>query len=347
MTPTFQSILGQPAALSTIQRAYTSNHLPHALLFAGPIGVGKSLTARALATLFLCQKPTDRAPWVSPCGKCDSCTLMSSATHPDYHRVYRQLIRLEKDTSKARDLPIAVIRDYLVAPANLKPTLNHGKVFVVEEADLMNPQAQNGLLKTLEEPPAQTLIILLTDQPNSLLPTIRSRCQLITFSPLDPELVRDQLIQQHQIDPATAARAADLSEGSLGQALRWIEDGTLSAATDLHAHLLTLTQGYSIPISLESWFKTAADAYAKHQLDHDPLASKDQATREGLTLYLRLAALFFRRQLSQTDNPDLLDRLCSAIEALTQTENLLDANVNIPLAFQQLSMALHRHLTTP
>lgn len=337
--PSFSNILGQSAALSILQRAYATDRLPHGLLFAGPVGVGKSLTARALAALFLCAKPVG----TTPCGQCESCTLMAAGTHPDFHLVYRQLIRLEKDTAKARDLPIAVIRDYLVAPANLKSALNHGKVFVVEESDLMNPQAQNAMLKTLEEPIGPTLIILLTDQPNSLLPTIRSRCQLITFSPLDPALVRDQLVQRG-IDPATAADASDLSEGSLGLALRWIEDGVVPAARDLHAQLASMIQRHPPAASLESWFKQAADDYAKRQLDRDPLASKDQATREGLSLYLRLAGLFFRRELAADADPDRLDRLCSAIESLTQTETCLDANVNIPLAFQQLALTLRRDL---
>src|SRR6478752_2458502 len=136
---TLDDIFGQDAAIEQLRRAYLADRLPHGLLFAGPVGVGKALTARALGTLFLCEAPRG----TSRCGKCESCTLMGAGTHPDFHSVYRQLIRLEKDTAKARDLTIDVIRDYLVAPANLKATMNRGKVFVVEEADLMNAAAQN------------------------------------------------------------------------------------------------------------------------------------------------------------------------------------------------------------
>src|SRR5687768_2913493 len=135
--PTLKDILGQETAIETIVRAYESDRLPHGLIFAGPVGVGKATTARALATLFLCEKPKG----AEPCGKCESCTLMAGEpepTHPDFHVVYRQLIRLEKEKSKAIELSVDVIRDYLVGPANLKPMMNHGKVFVVEEAELMN-----------------------------------------------------------------------------------------------------------------------------------------------------------------------------------------------------------------
>jgi hypothetical protein len=96
---------------------------------------------------------------------------------------------------------------------------------------------------------------------------------------------------------------------------------------------------------LPGWFKAAAEAYAEKQLERDELASKDQATREGLGLYLRLAALYFRRQLaSGAHDAEALDRLCSAIEDLNRTETYLDANVNTALAFQQLSIALQRDL---
>ena len=130
---TLQDIFGQDAAIETIMRAYEADRLPHGLIFAVPVGVGKATAARGLAALFLCENP--KSP---PCGKCQSCVLMDAGNHPDVHVVYRQLIRLEKEKSKAIDLSVDVIRDYLVASANLKPNMNRGKVFVVEEAELMN-----------------------------------------------------------------------------------------------------------------------------------------------------------------------------------------------------------------
>jgi hypothetical protein len=102
-----------------------------------------------------------------------------------------------------------------------------GKAFIVEEAELMNAAAQNALLKTLEEPYGRTLIILLTDQPNSLLQTIRSRCQMVRFASLDRSLVERELIAR-KIDPAMARDAAIIAEGSLGLSLRYIEDDIIS-----------------------------------------------------------------------------------------------------------------------
>ena len=141
---TLQDIFGQDDAVETILRAYEADRLPHGLIFAGPTGVGKETAARGLATLFLCENPKKN----QPCGKCASCVLMESAdpTHPDYHVIYRQLVRIEKEKLKAIDLPVSVIRDYLVEPANHKSSMNRGKVFIVREAELMNAAAQNAML---------------------------------------------------------------------------------------------------------------------------------------------------------------------------------------------------------
>jgi DNA polymerase-3 subunit delta' len=337
MPDTFDDIFGQDAAVEFLRRALRADRLPHALIFAGLAGVGKGTTARALGKLFLCEKPKDDRP----CGKCDSCRVFDAGNHPDFHLVYRQLIRLEKESSKAKALPVDVVRDFLVAPANRKPSMGRGKVFVVEEAELMNPTAQNALLKTLEEPYGRALIVLLTDQPGALLPTIRSRCQTVRFAALDEQLVVRELVKRG-IDKRLAARAAALSGGALGVALKWIEDGVIEPAEHLVAQIDALFKGRR-PDDLPAWFKRAAEAYAEKQLERDELGSKDQATREGLALYLRLAAEHVRRKLAETPgDPDHLERACAVIDALARAETYLAANVNIPLTFQQLSAELER-----
>jgi DNA polymerase-3 subunit delta' len=344
---TLQDIFGQDAAIDVITRAYEADRLPHGLIFAGPVGVGKATAARGLAALFLCENPKKN----QPCGKCESCMLMQPTdekkiAHPDFHYVYRQLIRLEKESSKARDLPKDVITGFVVQPAGLKATLNRGKFFLIEEAELMNPHAQNALLKTLEEPDGRTLIVLVTDQPHALLPTIRSRCQIIRFGPLDTKVVEREL-GKRKIDKATAAEAAQLAEGSLGVALKWLEDGVVAAARDLIKRLDAILKGKPAG-DLADWFKKAADAYAEKQLERDKLSSKDQATREALAIYLKIASNYFRTQLAQVpDNPDVLESACVAIDAIARAENYLDSNVNVALTFQQLAGSLEREFARP
>lgn len=332
----FDAIFGQDRAIDLIRRACLAERLPHGLIFAGPTGVGKGTTARALGGLFLCEKPAQAAA----CGQCASCKVFAAGNHPDFHLVYRQLIRLEKEEAKAKDLPIKVIRDFLVEPANRKSAMGQGKVFVVDEAESMNAAAQNAMLKTLEEPAGRTLIVLLTDQPELLLPTIRSRCQLVRFGALEDGVIRREL-EKRRISPGDAADAALFAEGSLGKAIQWMEDGVVGHARELRQRLEEMLGGRPM-VDVPEWFKKVADEYASKQLERDELASKDQMTREGLGLYLRLAAQMLRRHLSEAQQSEQLDAACSGIEALARADQYLEGNVNISLIFQQLAVTLER-----
>ncbi|HET6252344.1 MAG TPA: DNA polymerase III subunit delta' [Tepidisphaeraceae bacterium] len=332
----FDSIFGQQAAINWLQQAYLADHLPHAMIFAGPVGVGKGTTAAALSKLFLCENPKK----AQPCGVCDGCRTFDGGNHPDYHVIAKEHIRYhdKTGTSKGIDLSIKVIRPEMIEPAGRKAVMGRGKVFIIEQAELMNHQAQNAMLKTLEEPYGRTLIILLTDQPSALLPTIRSRCQTVRFAALDEKMVREEMIRRG-IDAKAAADASALSRGSLGVALKWVEDEVIGPARNLIAMIDALFAGRP-PDDLPGWFKAAADAYAAKQLERDELSSKDQATREGLTLYLLLAGEHIRRRMLASEDEVALESACNAIDALVQAETFLDANVNISLIFQQLAVRL-------
>jgi len=336
----FKEILGQEAAIETLQNAWEAQRLPHALLFAGPAGVGKGTTAEALAALFLCEKPKD----AKPCGKCQSCRLMEAGTHPDYHRIYKELIRLEKEESKAKDLSIDVMRTHLVAPAGVKAAMGVGKVFVVEQADDMNANAQNAILKTLEEPYGRTLIILLAEQPGSLLATIRSRCQLVSFAPL-PEKVVMEGLKNRGLATSVAKEAARYAQGSLGLAIKWEADGVIATASQLSEQLEAMLNGKEGPW-LGDFFKKSAEAYATRQIELDKLTSKDQATRDGLAIYLKIASQILREHLKEQKDADRLERICQAIDALAQAETYVYSNVNMALIYQQLSMALQEKMTS-
>jgi DNA polymerase-3 subunit delta' len=332
----FDDILGQSTAIDWLTRAYAADRLPHGLIFAGPVGVGKATTARALGALMLCENPKG----VKACGKCASCVPFEAGNHPDFHVVTKELIRYHDKTGKSKgiELSINVLRPELIEPAGRKAVMGRAKVFVIEQAESMNPQAQNALLKTLEEPAGRTAIILLTDQPGALLQTINSRCQLVRFGALSEEVVR-QGLEHRKIDSKVAARAGELSQGSLGLALKWIDDGVISAAEELLSQIDAALDG-GAPNELPGWMKKAADAYAEKQLERDPLASKDQATREGLNLYLMLAANRMRQALLSDVDADALERVCVAIDSVARAEMYLDANVNTALVLQQLSIAL-------
>jgi len=329
-------ILEQPVAVDQLRRAYRTDRLPHGLIFAGPDGVGKATTAGFLSQLFLCEKPEGD----EPCGSCTGCQSFIAGGHPDYHIITKELIRYHDKTGKSKgiDLSIHVIRPEVVEKASRKSSMGRGKVFIIEQAELMNPPAQNALLKTLEEPAGRTLLILITDQIGQILPTVRSRCQTIRFGQLSQATVIREL-KSRGIAPALARQAAIVADGSLGVALKWIEDGVIDSAGQLLEQLDQIFAGKPAD-SLPDWFKTTAEAFAEKQLKRDELSSKDQANREGLGLYLRLAADHVRGKLRAEGDADRLERSCAIIDAIARAEEYLDANVNVALTFQQLAMAM-------
>lgn len=332
----FDSIFGQDQAVAALREAYLADRLPHGLIFAGPSGVGKATVAGALGKLFLCENPRGDAV----CGKCESCRVFDSGNHPDFHVITKELIRYHDKTGKSKgiDLSIHVIRGELIAKAAMKAVNGRGKIFLVEQAELMNGLAQNALLKTLEEPDGRTLIILLTDQPGALLATVRSRCRMVWFAPLDENLVRRELTRRG-IDAEESAEAARFAGGSLGVALKWIADGVIAPARELAGKMDQVFAGRT-PDDLPGFFRQSADTFAAKQLERDELASKDQATREGLSLYLALAAEHLRGKLIETDDDEALVSACAGIDALVQAEMYLEANVNIPVIFQNLAATL-------
>lgn len=330
MPDLFSHILDQSEAIEQILRAYRNQRLPHGVIFAGPVGVGKATTAKALSKYFLCDEGEDAY----------AMGLIDAGTHPDYHVITKELVRLTSKTSKATTLSIDVIRTHLVTPAMKKSVTGKGKVFVVEEADLMQSAAQNSMLKTLEEPAGRALIILLTPKPDDLLPTIRSRAQVFRFGHLQDKTIFNQL-KLRGIDPKLAEDATKLADGSLGIALQWIEDGVVERARDLGSHLDGLLMGRPTA-DLADWLKSAADVYAEKQIEKDELASKDNATRSGINLYLNLAARHFRNAMRSTTDPDALESLCQSIDQVSRAERYLEGNVNITLALQQLGNALTR-----
>jgi DNA polymerase III delta' subunit len=334
----FDSIFGQEEAVAALRGAYLADRLPHGIIFSGPAGVGKATTARALSKLFLCENPKKD----SPCGRCESCRVFEAGNHPDCHVVTKDLIRYHDKTGKSKgiDLSINVVRPEVIEPASRKAVMGRGKVFIVEQAESMNASAQNAILKTLEEPAGRTLIVLVTDQAGALLPTVRSRCRTVRFAELDEAIVKREL-GRRGVGQEAADDAVRFAGGSLGIALKWIEDGVIGPARELTGLIDEFFSG-RVPEDLPGFFRKSADAYAARQLERDELASKEQATREGLALYLKIVAEHLRLKLAMEDDPATLEAACSAIEALVQAETYLEANVNIPVIFQNLSAVLER-----
>ena len=222
----------QERAVSILRRALRSGRTHHAYLFDGPEGVGKELAGRGLAARLLCTDETIE-PDADACGRCSSCRLLDSDNHPDFHLIHRGLHKFHPDRairdSKGLFLAVDLIRRFLIEPAGMKPTQGRRRVFLIRDAERMNEEAQNALLKTLEEPPGSACLIVVTSSASRLLPTIRSRCQHIPFGLLPPDFVAGELGARLGLAPADAKALASLAGGRLGVAIRWHHAGLLAA----------------------------------------------------------------------------------------------------------------------
>ncbi len=228
-------VLGQDRALSILRRGLRSGRTPHAYLLAGPDGVGKERAARALAARFLCEAAI--APDADACGACPACSLLAAGNHPDFHVIDRALQKFHPDPNIRRQrglvLGIDLVRHFLIAAASASPSRGRARVFLVREAERMSEPAQNALLKTLEEPPGASRLLLVTPSADRLLATIRSRCQIVPFAALPADLVARLLTQDHGVPPPAAASLARLSGGRIGAALHWQRIGLMQSVAAL------------------------------------------------------------------------------------------------------------------
>jgi len=225
----FTEIICQERALNTLFRTYAGQRIPHALIFSGLEGVGKFQTAAAWARLLLCRAPVDTGTQAQPgfeaCGACASRRAWEAGAHPDFVHIYKELRQFTADgKGKAApvEMPIDVIREFLISKVATRPTLSQRKVFVVSEAEKLNTASQNALLKVLEEPPAFCCIIMLCTRLEALLPTTKSRAHIIRFGPIEEAAIAE-ILTARGLDRARAGYFASLAQGSLGQARIWAD----------------------------------------------------------------------------------------------------------------------------
>ncbi len=172
----FKDIIGQERIVSNLKDAVTSGKAAHAYIFDGEKGMGKRTLAGIFAKALLCEEPLENREDAEPCGRCHSCIMAESGSHPD-------IITLvpEKESSVGVD----DIRSQVVNDVEIKPYCSPKKIYIIPDANLMTEAAENALLKTLEEPPSYAVMILLSENKNRLLPTVVSRAVCLNFRPPD------------------------------------------------------------------------------------------------------------------------------------------------------------------
>jgi DNA polymerase-3 subunit delta' len=254
----FAAILGHRHACDVLRAAVASGRVPQSLLFSGPDGVGKRATALALAQALNCPRARDG----DACGTCPTCQRIARGQHAD-------VVML--DQGEAASIKIQALRDRVLDVAGYRPFEGARRVFIIDPADAMTAQAQDALLKTLEEPASTTVLVLITAYPDTLLATVQSRCRRLRFGPLSRADVVRVLVERGGMEPSAARAIAATSGGRVASAIAGAAE---DAEDDRQAAMQLLA---SAARETPAGRMRAAERFAKHgskRRDRDALGAR-------------------------------------------------------------------------
>ena len=330
--------IGHQRAVNSLDRGLREGRLSHAYLLVGPARVGKMTLAKELAQAVNCLGET------RPCGDCGQCRRVASCLHPDV-----RVIGVESQTSgdgrNRVTIGIDQVRE-IQRQASLKPYEGSHRVFIFDGAELLSEEAANSLLKVLEEPPDQVVLVLLAADAESLLPTIVSRCIRLDLRPLSPSLVARELMARYEVGRERADEIARLSGGRLGWAIQATNEPEL-----LEHHETALVEiEAATAAGLEERFSYAARLATSFGEQREPTRKElglwlewwrdvmliNQGASEMVTNLSRLESLRTTAESLSTA------QIVSGIEAIRTAAEYLDRNVNPRLTLEDLMLALPR-----
>ena len=325
-----EKVLGHEEVVKHLKNAAAMDKVSHSYIFAGEKGSGKKLLAKLFAMTLQCEKHGD-----DPCLQCSYCKTAMNRNHPDIIYISHE---------KPNSIGIEDIREQLISDVSIKPYTGPYKIYIVDEAEKMTVQAQNALLKTIEEPPAYAVILLLVNNGSTLLPTIASRCVTLNFKPVRDEVIKKYLMEELHVPDYQAEVSVAFAQGNVGKAKQIATAEDFTEMMDAAFRIL----------------KRGQDMEVYEMVDAIKLLSEQKHTiYEYLDLYLvwfrdvlmfkatrQIDGLVFRQEYN--DIKSRADRssyegLEKIIRAIETAKARLQANVNFDLTMELLFLTIREN----
>lgn len=323
----FKDVVGRKDLVQYMENAIREKKISHAYILNGPKGAGKKFLAGLFAETLLCEKGgTD------PCRQCHSCKQAESGNHPDIIRVRHE---------KPNTISVDDIREQINNTVQIKPYQSPYKIYIMDQADLMTVQAQNALLKTIEEPPEYAIFMLLTENADILLPTINSRCVMLKLRNVKDSLIQKYLMESLDIPEFKAQMCAAFAQGNLGRAIMLASSEHFNEIRDeaiqlmkyihemeLHEVIRAVTNIQSYKVEITDYLDIIMIWY------RDVLIYK--ATKEVDKLVFRDQASAIKEQVKHCT----YEGIENILEALDKAKTRLKANVNFDLVMELLFLTI-------
>lgn len=325
--PGFQDILGHEQIKEHFQNAVQTGKVSHAYILDGEAGMGRKTLANAFALSLLCEKGGPQ-----PCMECHACRQVLSGNHPDLIYVTHE---------KPASIGVDDIREQLNDTIQVRPYSGSHKIYIVDEAEKMTVQAQNALLKTIEEPPAYAVILLLTTNEDTFLPTILSRCVKLKLKPLKDETVREYLTSKLNVPERQAEIYAAFARGNLGKAISLAESEDFKRMYEALLSLLKHLKEWDISALLDCVRNLKEENLDIYEcLDFMQMWYRDvlmYKTTKDINLLIFKEEFSTIRQMSTVSGYEGLEKI---LEAITKARVRLDANVNMELAMELMLLTM-------
>ena len=323
----FHDIIGHDDIIRHLKNAIETGKVSHSYIFTGEAGSGKKLLAGTFAAALQCESGESE-----PCMTCDSCKKVIGKNHPDIITVTHE---------KPGSISIDEVRDQVVHDVDIKPYCSPYKIYIIPDAEMMTVQAQNAILKTIEEPPEYAVILLLTSNIDSLLPTIRSRCVRLDLKVVDDGLVKKYLMEHLHVPDYQAEIDASFAQGSIGRAKEAATSQEFAEMTQNALRILKYAntmEVYELSDAIKSLSEDKQNI--NDYLDIFQFWFRDvlmfKATQEIDNLVFKQEINFIREQAKQRS----YENLENILDSIQKTKVRLKANVNFDLAFELLFLTI-------